>query len=66
VDDFKGKTSAQLNVLFADLLAQIPGYSIDITVANEATLAGVNMKKITVTVARGGESVSLSSYRAPL
>jgi MSHA pilin protein MshD len=66
VDDFKGKSSAQLDVLFADLLAQIPGYSIDITVANEAPLAGVNMKKITVMVTRGGESVSLSSYRAPL
>jgi MSHA pilin protein MshD len=63
VDDFKGKTGAQLATLFTDLLAQVPGYTIAITVDNEALFSGVNAKKITVTVSRGGESVSLSSYR---
>lgn len=64
VDDFKGKTAAQINALFADLLVQVPGYSIAITVADEAAFSGVNAKMITVTVSRGGERVSLSSYRA--
>jgi MSHA pilin protein MshD len=64
VDDFKGLTAAQINTLFTDLLTQVPGYSIAITVADAALFAGVNAKKITVTVSRGSESVSLSSYRA--
>lgn len=64
VDDFKGLSAAQINTLFADLLLQVPGYAIAITVANEAVFSGVNAKMITVTVSRGGESVTLSSYRA--
>jgi MSHA pilin protein MshD len=64
VDDFNGKTPAQINALFADLLLQVPGYAIAITVANEAAFSGVNAKMITVTVSRGGEDVTLSSFRA--
>ncbi len=64
VDDYKNKTPAQLQALFADSLAPIPGYTISIVVGNEAALSGVSMKKITVTVGRGSESVALSGYRA--
>lgn len=64
VDDYKGKTVMQLSTLFADLLAKLPGYAIAITIGNEAQMAGVNMKQITVTVSRGSESVSLLSYRS--
>lgn len=64
VDDFKGLSASQINVLFADLLLQVPGYTIAITVGAEAPLNGVNMKKVTVTVSRGSESISLSGYRA--
>jgi MSHA pilin protein MshD len=64
VDDFKGKTGAEISTLFADLLTLVPGYAIAITVADEAAFSGVNAKLITVTVSRGGEGVSLSSYRA--
>lgn len=64
VDDYKSLAVSQINLLFADLLAQVPGYTIAITVGDELPLAGVNMKKVTVTVSRGGESVSLTGYRA--
>lgn len=64
VDDYKGKSAAQVQSLFADSLAQVPGYTIAIAVGAEAALSGVNMKRIAVTVSRGSESVSISGYRA--
>ncbi len=64
VDDYNGKTAAEIQTLFADSLAQVPGYTIAIVVDSAAPLFGVDMKKITVTVNRGSESISLSGYRA--
>lgn len=49
---------------FTDLPTGLSGYAISIAVAVPAALNGVTMKKVTVTVSRGGESVSMSAYRA--
>ena len=65
VDDYKSRTATEIQLLFTDTLAQVPGYTIAIVVGNEAALSGVAAtKKITVTVSKGSDSVSLSSYRA--
>jgi MSHA pilin protein MshD len=48
---------------FTDLPTGLSGYAISIAVV-PAALNGVTMKKVTVTVSRGGESVSMSAYRA--
>ena len=64
VDDYKGKTPAQLQTLFADSLTMVPGYAIAIVVGDAVPLSGVDMKNITVTVSRDSESVSLSGYRS--
>ena len=64
VDDYKGKTAAEIQTLFADSLAQVPGYTIAIDVPAAAAVSGVDMKKVTVTVSKGSESIALSGYRA--
>ncbi len=64
VDDYKGLTAPQIQTIFADSLTQVPGYTIAIDVAAVAAVSGVNMKKVTVTVNKGRESISLSGYRA--
>lgn len=60
VDDYNGLTQTA----FTDLPAALSGYMIAIAVAAPAPLNGVTMKKVTVTVSRGGESISMSGYRA--
>jgi MSHA pilin protein MshD len=59
VSDYNGKTQA----VFTDLPIDLAGYNILIAVASAENFMGVAMKKVTVTVRRGSESVSLSSYR---
>jgi MSHA pilin protein MshD len=58
VDDFNGKTQT----LFA-LPASLSGYAIAITVAADNATLGIAAKKVTVTVSRGSESVTLIGYR---
>jgi MSHA pilin protein MshD len=58
VDDFNGKTQT----LFA-LPASLSGYAIAITVAADNATLGIAAKKVTVTVSRGSESVTLTGYR---
>jgi MSHA pilin protein MshD len=60
VDDFNGKS----NALFTDLPAGLSAYVIGIVVAAPAAVNGVTMKKVTVTVTRGAESISMMGYRA--
>ncbi|MDO9365874.1 MAG: prepilin-type N-terminal cleavage/methylation domain-containing protein [Methylotenera sp.] len=60
VDDFNGKT----NALFTDLPSELSAYVINIAVASPAALNGVTMKKITVTVTNGADSISMVGYRA--
>ncbi len=64
VDDYKGLTAPQIKTIFADSLTQVPGYTIAIDVAAAAAVSGVDMKRVTVTVSRGSESIALSGYRA--
>jgi len=59
VDDYNNLTETAF-----DLSAGLTGYEILITVAPAAALSGITMKKITVKVTRGDESVSMVGYRA--
>ncbi len=53
------------NAVFTDLPAALTNnYLIAITVDAPADLNGVTMKKVTVTVNRGSESISMTGYRA--
>jgi MSHA pilin protein MshD len=59
VDDFNGRTQAD----FAPLPALLALYTIGITVVDDAVTLGIAAKKVTVTVARGAESIVLTGYR---
>ncbi len=48
---------------FTGLPALLNGYRIRITVDGAATVGGVTARRVTVTVSRGGDSVSMSGYR---
>jgi MSHA pilin protein MshD len=60
VDDYNGQTKA----VFLDWPASLSSYSVAITVAPPATISGVPMKQVTVAVTGGGNTVSLTGYRA--
>ncbi|MDO9268964.1 MAG: prepilin-type N-terminal cleavage/methylation domain-containing protein [Methylobacter sp.] len=59
VDDYNGLTQAAFG-----LPTELAGYEILITVAPAAALSGVTMKKVTVQVTSGDESISMVGYRA--
>lgn len=59
VDDYNGLTQAA----FTDFPSELSGYAIAINVASE-NVSSIPMKKVTVTVSRGAESISMSGYRA--
>ncbi|WP_296447346.1 type II secretion system protein [Rhodoferax sp. UBA5149] len=63
VDDYNGLTQAAFTDLPAELTGP-SGYVIAISVAAPASLSGVPMKKVTVTVSRGSESITMTGYRA--
>lgn len=58
VDDYNGRS----NSTFADLPASLSGYQIGIAVV-PSTLGSLAAKRVTVTVTRGAEVVSLIGYR---
>ena len=58
VDDYNGRTQTT----FTDLPAGLSAYTVAITVA-PATLGTLAVKRVTVTVARGTESISVQGYR---
>ena len=58
VDDYNGRT----NATFTDLPAGLSAYTIGIVVA-PATLGALAVKRVSVTVARGSESITLQGYR---
>jgi MSHA pilin protein MshD len=58
VDDYNGRTQTT----FTDLPAGLSAYTVAITVA-PATLGTLAVKRVTVTVGRGAESISLQGYR---
>lgn len=71
VDDYGGRSAADIATLFADSLVHVPGYTISITVApatvaDSAALSALPQpaKKVTVTVSRSTDSVAMTGYRA--
>ena len=63
VDDYNGLTQTA----FSDLPPELSGpsgYAVVIAVSAPASLSGVTMKRVTVTVSRGGESITMTGYRA--
>lgn len=58
VDDYNGKTEN----LFG-LPAALAGYAIRISVVADNVTLGIAAKKVVVTVSKGAESVTLTSYR---
>lgn len=58
VDDYNGKTQAAFS-----LPAGLAAYSIAIVVVTESTTLGIPAKRVTVTVQKGNESISLTGYR---
>lgn len=60
VDDYNGLTQTA----FSDFPPELSGYVIGITVASPVNMSSVPMKKVTVTVSRGAERISMSGYRA--
>ncbi len=59
VDDYNGKS----NSTFTDLPAALSSYSISIVVDAPASLNGVTMKRVRVTVSKSSESITLTGYR---
>lgn len=60
VADYHGAS----NALFTDLPTALAAYLIAISVTDDAATLGVAAKKVTVTVSRQGESISLTGYRS--
>lgn len=58
VDDYNGKTEA----IFG-LPAALAAYSIRISVISDNVTLGIAAKKVSVTVSKGAESVTVTSYR---
>jgi MSHA pilin protein MshD len=68
VDDFNGKTQTLFNSSSGTggWPAALDGYQVAIAVASDTTVVGsvaTPAKQITVTVSRGGESITLVGYR---
>lgn len=59
VDDYHNQTAAAFG-----LPASLSAYTIDILVQDDSTTLGVAAKQVSVTVARGSESITLTGYRA--
>lgn len=59
VDDYNGKS----NSTFTDLPAALSSYTISIVVDAPASLNGVTMKRVRVTVSKSPESITLTGYR---
>jgi MSHA pilin protein MshD len=58
VDDYNGKTEADLA-----LPAAVSAYSVRIAVSDGSAVLGIAARKVTVTVSRGTESITLAGYR---
>lgn len=60
VDDYQGQT----NAAFTDLPADLASYAIGIVVDDGAPSLGIAARRVTVTITRGSDVVSLVGYRA--
>jgi len=65
IADYDGKTFQGADTLVgAGVVPALAGYTGKVAVAPEALVSGVPMRRITVTVTGGNESIQLSGYRA--
>jgi MSHA pilin protein MshD len=62
LDDYNGFSMTGISAIDGTAIAQLAGYSDGVTVTGEA-LNGRNGMRISVTVSRGGESVTLDGWR---
>jgi MSHA pilin protein MshD len=60
IDDYNDLS----NAAFTDLPMALANYVIAIAVADGTAALGVTARRVTVTVSRGGESISIVGYRA--
>ncbi len=60
VGDYHGKS----NTLFTDLPTSLASYLIAIAVVDDATTLGIPAKKVTVTITRGTEVITMTGYRS--
>lgn len=60
VDDYNGLTQTS----FTDWPPELSAYAVTIAVTAPQILSGVTLKKVTVSVSRNGETVSMVAYRA--
>jgi MSHA pilin protein MshD len=63
IEDYNGQTIAG-NITLGAISVLAAGYTATIRVAAAADVSGVTMRRITVTVNGGGETISLFGYRA--
>lgn len=63
IEDYNGQTIAG-NVTLGAPPVLAAGYTATVAVAAAADVSGVNMRRVTVTVNGGGESIELFGYRA--
>lgn len=68
IDDYNNYTQSGVTTMDgAVTVTSLAGYSVSIVVNNTATLGGIaatDVKKITVTVTGGGQTLTLSGYRS--
>lgn len=63
VADYNGFTMNGISAIDGSAVAQLSGYTATVAVAAGAPWSGASGRQITVTVTRGGESVSLVGWR---
>lgn len=62
VQDYDGQTVLGTDTLGSASIPALAGYAATIAVS-DVTISSANMKRVTVTVAGGGESIVLNGYR---
>lgn len=63
VGDYHGFTMNGIHAIDGTPIMHLAGYSASVTVAAESAWNGVNGRQITITVAGGNESISLTGWR---
>ena len=64
VDDYASYASTGIKDLTGTAVAGLTAYNVAVTIAAPAAVAGVTMKQVTVAVTGGGNTITLTGYRA--
>lgn len=62
--DYHGYSSTGICDLAGNAIDELAGYTVAVSVAAEAALDGVPLRRIEVSVTHGGEALTLTSYRS--